>query len=499
MFESLSAGFSEVFQLSHFLGILIGIVVGYFIGSIPGLTPSIGIALIVPFTFTMEPVMAMIIIVSLYMAAEYGGGITAILLNAPGTPAAAATAFDGYELTKKGEAGKALTVSIIASAIGAFISAIFLVLTAVPMAKFALEFGPTEYFALAIFGLSLVCSLSQDSLLKGMLSMLLGLLIVTIGLDPVMGTPRYVFANGLFDGVPFLPALIGLFALSEVFYMLEDVKEKTPKSEKLKGIGAPTSVFKKMWVTLLRAPIIGYFIGVIPGAGTTIASLVSYNEAKRVSKSKGSFGKGNPEGIAASEGANNAAVSGAFAPLLALGIPGSASAAIIIGALTIQGVQPGPMLFTNNPEIPYSIFAAIFVGVPIMALVGLSGARLWVQVVRIPKRILGVFVAGICILGAYAYSNTMFPVWVMVIFGILGYLLRKCNVPTTPMVLSLVLGFMMESNFRRAMTVSGGDIAFFFQRPITVILLVISVITLVLPLLQKLKSIRKEKEQGIGL
>ncbi|UOR13700.1 tripartite tricarboxylate transporter permease [Halobacillus amylolyticus] len=492
MIEGMLTGFSHVFQLSHFLGLLIGIAIGYFIGSMPGLTPSIGIALIIPFTFTMDPVMAMIIITSLYMAAEYGGGITAILLNAPGTPAAAATAFDGYELTKKGEAGKALTISIIASAIGALSSSVLLVFTAVPMASFALEFGPTEYFALAVFGLSLVASLSQESLLKGMLSMLLGLLIVTIGLDPVMGTPRFVFTNGLFEGVPFLPALIGLFALSEVLYMLEDVKEKPAKSEKLKGIGAPFSLFKKMWATLVRAPLLGYFIGVIPGAGTTIASLVSYNEAKRVSKTKDTFGKGNPEGIAASEGANNAAVSGAFAPLLALGIPGSASAAIIIGALTIQGIQPGPMLFTDNPEIPYSIFATLFVGVPIMTLVGLGGARLWVKVVLIPKRILAVFVAGICILGAFAYSNTMFPVWIMVTFGILGYILRKCNVPTTPMVLSLVLGFMMETNFRRAMTVSGGDYSFFFQRPITVILLAVSIITLVLPIIQKTRS-RKNK------
>ncbi|MCF6411596.1 tripartite tricarboxylate transporter permease [Pseudalkalibacillus salsuginis] len=490
MFENLLSGFDQVFQIYHLIGLLAGILIGYFIGAMPGLTPSIGIALIIPFTFTMEPVMAMILIVSLYMAAEYGGGITAILLNAPGTPAAAATAFDGFELTKRGEAGKALTISIVASAIGALISSILLIFTAVPMASFALEFGPTEYFALAIFGLSLVSSLSQESLLKGMLSMLLGLLIITIGLDPVMGTPRFVFSNGLFEGVPFLPALIGLFALSEVFYMLENVKEKPPKEEKLKGIGAPLSLFKKMWLTLLRAPILGYVIGVIPGAGTTIASLVSYNEAKRVSKQKETFGKGNPEGIAASEGANNAAVSGAFAPLLALGIPGSASAAIIIGALTIQGVQPGPLLFTENPEIPYSIFAALLVGVPIMAIVGLSGVRLWAKVVLIPRSILAVFVSGICVLGAYSYSNSMFPVWVMIIFGIFGYLLRKTNVPTTPMVLALVLGAMMETNFRRAITVSGGDYTFFFHRPITLVLLILSIGTLLLPIIQRFRKSR---------
>ncbi|WP_085524381.1 tripartite tricarboxylate transporter permease [Tuberibacillus sp. Marseille-P3662] len=495
MIENLLTGFSEVFHLYHFAGLLLGIVIGYFIGSMPGLTPSIGIALLIPFTFTMEPVMAMIVVSSLYMAAEYGGGITAILLNAPGTPAAAATAFDGYPLTKKGQAGKALTISIVSSAIGALMSSILLIFTAVPMAEFALHFGPTEYFALAIFGLSLVGSLSQESMVKGILSLLLGLLIVTIGLDPVMGTPRFVFTNALFDGIPFLPALIGLFALSEVFYMLEDVHNKTAKLEKLKGIGIPKTLVKKIWKTLLRAPILGYFIGVVPGAGTTIASLVSYNEAKRVSKEKESFGKGNPEGIAASEGANNAAVSGAFAPMLALGIPGSASAAIIIGALTVQGVKPGPMLFTDNPDIPYSIFATLLVSIPIMLVLGLGGARLWAKVVLIPKSILAIFVSGICVLGAYAYSNSMFPVWVMIIFGIFGYGLRKVNIPTTPMVLSLVLGYMMETNFRRAVTVSNGDLSFFLSRPMTLILLLLSIITLIVPIVQNIRSHKKKNLQ----
>jgi putative tricarboxylic transport membrane protein len=495
MVENLLVGFGEIFTLINFLGLLAGITIGYFIGAMPGLTPSIGIALLIPFTFTMDPVLAMIMVVSLYMAAEYGGGITAILLNAPGTPAAAATAFDGYPMTQNGQAGKALTVSIVASAFGAFLSTILLIFTAVPMASFALEFGPTEYFALAIFGLSLVSSLSQGSLIKGMLSMVLGLLVVTIGLDPVNGTPRFTVINEFFEGIPFLPALIGLFALSEVFYMLENVNEKPIKLEKFKGIGAPISLFRKMWVTLLRAPILGYFIGVVPGAGTTIASLVSYNEAKRVSKDKASFGKGNPEGIAASEGANNAAVSGAFAPLLALGIPGSASAAIIIGALTIQGIEPGPLLFAKNPEIPYSIFAALLVSIPIMLAVGLGGARLWAKVILIPKRILSVFVLGICILGAYAHSNSMYPVWIMIAFGILGYILRKVDIPTTPMVLALVLGYMMETNLRRALTVSGGDFGFFFTRPITVILLVLSLITLILPIYQAIKG----KKQNNGM
>jgi len=492
LWTELLSGFALVFQLDVFIGLIIGVVIGYIVGSIPGLTPSIGIALLIPFTFGMNPVMAMVMIVSLYMAAEYGGGITAILINAPGTPAAAATALDGYPMTVRGESGKALAISILSSAIGAFISTFLLIFTAIPMAKIALAFGPIEYFALAVFGLSLVSSLTNGSIIKGLLAMFIGLLIMTIGLDPVNGVPRFAFTPDLFEGIPFLPALIGLFALSEVFFMLENADQETRKAESIKGIGVSFSLMKSMWVTLLRSPIIGYVIGVIPGAGATIASLISYNEAKRVAKDKSTFGKGNPNGIAASEAANNAAVAGAFAPLLALGIPGSASAAIIIGALTIQGIQPGPLLFTENPEIPYSIFAALFVSIPFMLLLGLGGVRLWSKVTLIPNRILAVIVAGFSVLGAYAYSNSMYPVLVMLLAGLFGYWMRKVDIPTTPIVLALVLGFMMEVNFRRFMVISNGEISFIMTRPIAVILLILSVITLVVPIIRLVKEQRKD-------
>lgn len=496
MIAHLASGFLEVFQYSNIIAILAGVVIGYFIGAMPGLTPSIGIALLVPLTYGMDPITSILLLTSLYIAAEYGGGITAILLNAPGTPAAVATSFDGYEMTKKGEAGKALSISIISSAIGAFISAILLILTAVPIASFALTFGPTEYFALALFGLSLISTLSRNtSLIKSILSMLLGLLVVTIGLDSFTGTPRFAFTVQLQEGIPFLPALIGLFALSEVFYMLENAKEKQIKTKYVKGPGAPLSLFKKIWLTLLRAPLIGYIIGIIPGAGTTIASLISYGEAKRASKDSDSFGKGNPEGIAASEGANNAAVSGAFAPLFALGIPGSASAAIMIGAMTLQGLQPGPLLFTENPEIPYSVFATLLVSTPIMLFVGLWGVRLWVNVVKIPKKILAVIVAGICVIGSYAYSNSVYPVMVMTIFGLIGYCLRKVNIPTTPMVLALVLGPIMETNFRRALTVSQGDYLFFLSRPITTLLLILSIATVLIPIVQGVMEKRRQAKK----
>lgn len=493
MLQNLLMGFGYAFQIQNLIGLIIGTVIGYFVGAMPGLTPSIGIALLVPFTFGMDPIMSMIMLTSLYIAAEYGGAITAILINCPGTAAAAATAWDGYPMSQRGEARNALEISITSSCFASFVGSILLILTAIPMAVFALSFGPLEYFALAVFGLSLVSSLSGDSLLKGFLGMLLGLLVATVGIDPVNGVPRFAFTPALFEGIPFLPALIGLFAMSEVFFMVEDADEKPVKAENIKGIGITPSLYKgnNMMSVFVKSSLIGYIIGVIPGAGATIASLIAYNEARRSSQDPSSFGKGNPAGVAAAEAANNSAVPGSLAPLLALGVPGSASAAIMIGALTIQGLQPGPLLFTKNPEIPYSIFAALLIGCPIMLGMGLVGLSLWAKVTLIPKGILAVMVSGISILGAYAYSNSMFTVWVALSFGIIGYLMRKIEIPTAPVVLALVLGFMMEVNFRRAIVVSHGDLSFILDKPIAILLLFVSLLALIVPIIKQVKSKRK--------
>ena len=496
MLANLIEGFSNIFSFEILLMILVGSLIGYFVGALPGLTPSIGIAILVPITFGMDPIAALVLLVALYGAAEYGGGITAILLNAPGTAAAAATAWDGYPLAKKGLANKALTVSILSSGIGAFISAILLILTAVPMAKFALNFGPLEYFALAIFGLSLISILSEGSLVKSLAWMFFGLVIICIGIDPIVGVTRYASSGSLLGGIPFLPALIGLFALSEVFYMLENNKNEKAVAEKVKGLGFTKGDFKKIWKTMLiKAPIIGYVIGVIPGAGATVASLVAYSEAKNSSKEKETFGKGNIQGIAAAEGANNSAVPGALAPMLALGIPGSASAAILIGALTIQGLQAGPKLFNETPAIPYTLFASLLISVPIITLIGLLGVNLWVKVIKIPKNILAIIVSTVCIVGSYAYSNSMYPVWVMLVFGILGYFIRKVDVPTTPIVLSMVLGFMIETNFRRAMIVSTEGYSFFFTRPIALVLIFLAILMFFIPLVKKIRTKRKAQKE----
>ncbi|MCF8482772.1 MAG: tripartite tricarboxylate transporter permease [Rhodospirillum sp.] len=482
MIEQFLDGFSHFSDPLVGLGLVIGALLGYFIGALPGLGPTLGVALLIPFTYGIDPVVSIVALVALYVAAEYGGAITAIMINSPGTAAAVATSWDGYPMTKRGEAGKALNISIICSGIGITLSATFLALTAVPLSEFALTFGPTEYFALGLVGLSLVSSLSTQSPLKGAIAMCLGLALSTIGLDAQTGLPRFAFIPDLFEGLPLVPVLLGLYAISEVLMMIEGGFGDHAKSEPVKGLFAvPFATFWKMRFLILRSAVIGYVIGILPGAGASIGSFVSYAEAKRASKHPETFGRGNPEGIAASETANNAAVSGALAPLLALGIPGSPTTAILIGALMIQGIQPGPLLFSKNPEIPYTIFASLWVGVPIMVFIGLAGAKAWARVADVPRPIVAGVVAGVCVIGAYSSSNSLFPVGVTLIFGIVGYLLRKGGVPLAPIILALVLGDMMESNFRRALVISKGDWAVFLEHPISLVLVTLATLSFVAP------------------
>lgn len=489
MFENLLMGFYAFSDPYIFLGLLIGAFLGYLIGAIPGLGPTLGVSLLIPFTYSVDPLVAVVTLVSLYAAAEYGGAISAILINSPGTAAAVATSWDGYPLTQKGKAGVALNISIISSGIGILMSTILLFFTAVPLSEFALNFGPEAYFSLALMGLSLVSIFASGSLIKGGIAMMIGLGLATIGLDAQTGVPRFAFNPEFFEGLPLVPALLGLFALSEVLFMIEQSRQEPHKSSTMSGIFVvPFSVYYKLKYTLLRSSLIGYIIGIIPGAGASIASFLSYGVAKRVSKTPDEFGKGSLEGISASESANNAAVSGALAPLLALGIPGSPTTAIIIGALMIHGIQPGPLLFTMNPEVPFTIFASLWISVPIMVLIGLLGAKYWAKVADVPRSILAAIVTCICLMGAYSSENSMFPVYITIAFGLLGYIFRKADIPLAPIVLALVLGEMLETNFRRAVVISGGDYWVFFQKPLSLILLSVAIISFLIPILKWIKS-----------
>ncbi|CAM0557534.1 hypothetical protein EHLJMEHL_02626 [Vreelandella titanicae] len=484
MIDNLLIGLNAFADPMVLIGLIAGALIGYLIGAIPGLGPSLGIALMIPFTYSMDPLVSIVMLVALFAAAEYGGAISGILLNSPGTAAAVATTWDGYPLTKQGKTGIALNISIISSGIGIFVSTILLFFTAVPLSEYALNFGPSAYFALALLGLSLVSSFSSGSMLKGALAMGLGLAMATVGLDSQTGVPRFSYHPDFFEGLPLVPVLLGLFALSEVLFMIEAGASHKVKNQPMSGIlEVPFKTFYKMKYLFLRSSLIGYFVGVIPGAGASIGSFISYAVAKRFSKQPERFGNGSYEGIAASETANNASVSGSLSPLLALGIPGSATTAIMIGALMIHGVQPGPLLFTTNPEIPYTVFVSLWLSVPIMVFIGLAGARFWAKVADIPRPAIAAIVASISLVGAYASTSSMFPVYVALTFGVVGYVLRKANIPLAPVILALVLGDMLETNLRRALSISNGDVTALIANPLSATLLAIAALSFLLPAL----------------
>jgi putative tricarboxylic transport membrane protein len=482
MLDNLILGFATIATLSGMIAICAGVLIGIICGVLPGLSASTTVALMVPFTFGMDPIVAIVLLVSVYQAAEYGGSITAIAIGTPGTASAAATVIDGYELTKQGKPGIALTVSVVASTIGGIAGALVLFAFSEPLAKVALSFGAPEYFALAVFGLAIISSLAGDNLLKGFLVMFIGLFLATIGLDGFTGEERNTFGSfKLMDGISLIPALIGLFAMSSVFTDAEKAMQKIkpvalsfalPKLRELLGL----------WKVYLHSSIIGSIIGVLPGAGATIASFICYNEARRFSKNKEMFGKGSLEGIAAPECGNNAVVGGALVPLLTLGIPGSATTSILIGALMLHNIQPGPMLFQTNADMVYGIFAALVVSSLFQLVFGLLGVPLWIKVISAPKALMLAVIAVLSVIGSYGYSNNIIDVWIMFGFGILGYILNKIDFPVSPIILALVLGGILEENFRRALMVSNGDYSIFISHPISVGLLILAAISLFSPL-----------------
>ena len=481
MLDNLLLGFSTIATLPVVAAIFAGVLIGILCGVLPGLSASTTVALMVPFTFGMDPVVAVALLVSVYMAGEYGGSITAIAIGTPGTPAAAATMLDGYELTKQGKPGLALTTSVVASSIGGMVGVIVLFAFSEPLARFALSFGAPEYFALAVFGLTIIASLSSDNLLKGFLIMFLGLFLKTIGLDGFTGEERYTFGiPKLMDGLSFIPALIGLFAMASVFY---GVEEDLRRSERVSLSFAMPRLRKLlgMWKVYLHASVLGSIIGVLPGAGATITSFICYNEVRRFSKNKDEFGKGALEGVAAPEAGNNAVVGGSMVPLLTLGIPGSATTAVLLGALMLHNIQPGPLLFQTNGEIVYGVFAALLGACFAQLFFGLIGVPLWIRVISAPRPLLLSVIGVISVVGSYGYNNSIVDVWVMFGFGLLGYILRKLDFPITPIILALVLGGILEENFRRALIVSNGDYTIFVSQPISAILLVMAALSLMSP------------------
>ncbi|MDC1425013.1 tripartite tricarboxylate transporter permease [Oceanospirillaceae bacterium] len=460
--------------------IFLGVTGGIIIGSLPGLTATMGVALLVPFTFGLPLIESIGMLLGIFCGAIYGGSIPAILIRTPGTPAAAATLIDGYPLSQKGEAGRALSISVFSSFVGGLSGALIMAVLSPQISKFALQFGSAEYFALAVFGLSIIVSVSSGSIIKGIIVGFLGLLISTIGMDPITGYPRFTYGSiDLFEGPAFIPTLIGLFAFSEVFKGVETLSSTTKTAKRIKSVFPLFSDIKIVWKGIAKSSVLGTFIGAIPGAGSDIAAFIGYSEAKRQSKNPEKFGKGAIEGVAAAESANNACTGGAMIPMLSLGIPGDAVTAILLGAFVIQGFQPGPMMYQDHLDVVYTVFSSMMVANIALLIVGLIGIRLFARTITVRKSILLPAIFVLSIVGAYSMRNSMFDIWVALFFGVLGYFLQRYRFPVSPILLALILGPMAESNLRRAFIIADDSMISVLTRPITATLLTLGIIALV--------------------
>jgi putative tricarboxylic transport membrane protein len=484
--------FAHVFSLSTLFIILLGTLFGIVMGCIPGMSSSMAVAIIVPFTFTMDPATGIILLASIYCASVYGGSISAILLNTPGTPAGAATVLDGYPLTLQGKSGKALGVSAISSGIGGIISALILMTAAPFLAQQALRFGSPEYFAVAIFGISIVSSLGGKNPLKGLIAGAFGILIATVGMDPINGFPRFTMgSSSLIAGFELIPVLIGLFSASQAFILIRDALKPESDSTINEITGSILPTFKeitKLIPNISRSSLIGTFIGIIPGIGGDPAAFIAYNEAMRWSKHPEKFGNGAIEGVAAPEASNNAVTGGALIPLLTLGIPGNTVTAILIGGLLIHGLRPGPMLFQNNGDVVYALFISLIVANVLFMIIGLFGVKYFTYILKVPNRILGPVILLLSIIGSFAISNSYHDIWVMLLFGVLGYIFRQLDVPTTPIVLAIILGPLAEVSYRQSLLQSAGDISIFFTRPISAVFLIIALISFFTPFVRSFKT-----------
>jgi len=491
-------GFLNVLSIHTFPFLFLGVSGGIVVGALPGLTASVGIILLLPFTFQLDPGTAMVMLCGMFCGAIYGGSISAILISTPGTPSAAATLLDGYPLAQKGQAGKAIGIATIASTAGGIISTFCLMFIAPQLARVALKFGPEEYFALMVFGLTIIASVSGKSLTKGVIAGLFGLLIATVGLDPVTGYARFSFGiPDLMGGFALLPVLIGLFAISEIFVQLEDVtRAKVRVYQKVGNVLPTLQEIKSVSLVILFCSFLGTFIGVIPGTGGAIASFLAYNEAKRWSKDPDSFGKGNMAGIAAPEAANNGTTGGAMVPLLTLGIPGDVVTAVMLGALMLIGLRPGPLLFKEHPDVVNSVFAGLMVANFLILLLGILSVRLFPYVLRVPYAILFPIIFTLCFLGSFSLNNSVYDMLVALIFGVVGYIMKKNGYPAAPVVLGVILGPIAEDELGHAMILSKGQWQVLFQSPIALFFYGLSAFTVVFSLKRELGKRREAITRG---
>lgn len=495
--QFLADGFAIAFQWHNLLFAFVGVVIGTAVGVLPGIGPMSGVALLIPVTATITSGMptsaaaasSIILLAGVYYGAMYGGSTTSILLNTPGESSSVVTTLDGYQMARQGRAGAALAIAAIGSFCAGIVALIGLVLLAEPLSNVAIKFGPAEYFSLMLLGLAAVSGLAGKSMTKALMMTVFGLMLGTIGIDAVSGIARFTYNQPiLFSGLEFLTIAVGLFALGEVFKTILERDGEDESIAKIKRILPTKQDMKDSTVPIVRGSLLGFFIGVLPGAGATLASFFSYMTEKKFSKKPETFGKGNIAGVAGPESANNAASGGAMIPLLTLGIPGSGTTAILMGALIMYNIQPGPLLFDEHPEVAWGLIASMFIGNLMLLILNMPLVRVFAKVIQTPKKYLLPIIVAISFFGVYAVQYTTFDLYLLLGCGVAGYLLSKNDYPVAPLVLALVLGPMIENNMRRALTISNGDFSIFFTKPLSLIFIIAAVAWLLVPMLLKMKG-----------
>ena len=495
--QFLSDGFAEALQWHNLLFAFVGVLIGTAVGVLPGIGPMSGVALLIPVTATLtsglDPESAaassIILLAGVYYGAMYGGSTTSILLNTPGESSSVVTALDGYQMAKSGRAGAALSIAAIGSFFAGIVALIGLVILAEPLSNVALSFGPAEYFSLMMLGLCAVSGLAGKSRTKALMMTVVGLLIATIGMDNVSGVARFTYdIPVLYSGIEFLTVAVGLFALGEVFKTILEKESSGGSISKVGRILPTKKDLKDSSGPIVRGSLLGFFVGILPGAGATLASFFSYIMEKKISKNPSKFGKGAIEGVAAPEAANNGASGGAMIPLLTLGIPGSGTTAILMGALIMYNIQPGPLLFSDHPKVAWGLIASMFIGNLMLLILNLPLVKVFAKIIETPTKYLLPIIIAISIFGVYAVQFTVFDLILLIGCGVVGYFLTKNDYPVAPLVLGLVLGPMIENNMRRALTTSNGDFMIFIEKPISLVFILIAALWMMIPIILKMKG-----------